>query len=1450
METPSIVLPTLPLAFTYPGGLEPSHLIGYGHATSHLVLTHEREVIIAHARADRIQFIDSNNHEIESAVSFTSAFAEEAWTRSRDMLVRCVALGQPESMSSEVLTVASQGKHIGVWHSTSPAKGVRRWTVHSTWTVPEEGTNTHPLEVLSLSMHRGKVLVGTTHGLSVWTLNEGSRVWKKLWGCKAPAGKIIASALWSPDGAHFAACLNHDRRVLIWGMATATQKLEKLGIPFVLDRLVLPRKITSIHWRRSPTLLTDGAPTSVQRCEVLVVRTREGVCRIYSPVIDQPSKFRLWASVDEGSFGLSEGISNVEPTKKKRGSTIYFDAGDLSIACNVSLQHMQQELQMLELGIGTSAHTNDTRTFPAVERDVEQEKRKDLLRTRVRRLEHFMQDTPDMFMRIQEDGEIVVRGTANVDRTPPSLVQSFTALKIHHRSSLLAKWMALAQPLSFTPLIPTGTVAHSHIPYPSYPSAAMTLVSEIGACSTALISPELLFDGHDSGLRVACSAIENKPSRQGHRRRITSLTTARSGELLSLAETCSSACEVIRWSIDASGKLCQLTGAVQVPQMPIALATLHDSLVCSSSDGIFVHDRLHSDKVAREHDAAHVVALLSIGSPHEEGVLGIRNDGHCLFVKEGEHAKARGMLPMDPSSRVACAGLIQDGATLLCCALLGNETLVAWVSLDTSAARWVQLSSHQVHGKRDAAIQISRNGKVALTGIDTKTGANVLLIWDSKSSEFSDGMEHCETMKAPVISLSWNAECTVLALALDTHIEILTASRWRYDSDRGSRVLNGWQRIGKLHCHAWCPRIDSLSFAKADYICVASANIIRSFSPISTDGHRQRAHLQELAARTNGPVRQYHPDFLQQCLLWGYVDVAKTIILHLHSALRHTTAGDVFSVQEVDLLAYRKGEQDFTGTSESKSSAYMAHNSLFANVDQQDSHSSDLTEAHIEDLQDRLPSSLLSDLDGSEQINLKRMARVTLEVDEQKGALDSSGVRYLVALRDFAARAGTDIPGEHYLDHRDILWAFHSETQEMIVSAVDSLFQGKVTWPAAKATGLFMWLGSQDSLRSQAENVARSQFMAGEDRDPVSCSLLYFALGKQKLVHSLWRQAVWHPEQRKMIAFLANNFTEDRWKAAALKNAFVLLSQRRFEFAATFFMLADSLKDAVNVCVRYLNDVQLAIALCRIREGRSDGPILLELLKDRVLPLAFETGNRCLASWAFWMLNRRDLAVQVIVTPFPELLADAEVAQLMGTVEHCAFGYYGDASLALLLADLKGKTAQTALGLARIPVDQEWRFVLYANHVLGRLGCHMLGLLLLRDWVFDRPDISHIVKEPSTNSKLMSRRRSSLLVNEIGDSAAVLGSKSASAAVTTAQVEKSKKGSMNALFDEPEEAPIHLTAATNPLPAKSAALASDAAATGGEGAPKPKGFANLMKAAANDQQHQAAQSFDFGSFDF
>lgn len=179
--------------------------------------------------------------------------------------------------------------------------------------------------------------------------------------------------------------------------------------------------------------------------------------------------------------------------------------------------------------------------------------------------------------------------------------------------------------------------------------------------------------------------------------------------------------------------------------------------------------------------------------------------------------------------------------------------------------------------------------------------------------------------------------------------------------------------------------------------------------------------------------------------------------------------------------------------------------------------------------------------------------------------------------------------------------------------------------------------------------IARNEYTKNEVKNPVDCSLYYLALRKKTVLQGLWRMASWNREQAGTQRLLANNFDDPKWRTSALKNAYALLSKRRFggwytsisspapcqltywtEYSAAFFLLADRLQDAVNVCLNQLKDLQLAIAITRVYEG-DQGPVLRKLLEEEVLSIAAQEGNRWLASWAFWMLHRRDMAVRALI---------------------------------------------------------------------------------------------------------------------------------------------------------------------------------------------------------------------------
>lgn len=250
--------------------------------------------------------------------------------------------------------------------------------------------------------------------------------------------------------------------------------------------------------------------------------------------------------------------------------------------------------------------------------------------------------------------------------------------------------------------------------------------------------------------------------------------------------------------------------------------------------------------------------------------------------------------------------------------------------------------------------------------------------------------------------------------------------------------------------------------------------------------------------------------------------------------------------------------------------------------------------------------------------------------------------------------------------------------------------------------------------------------------------------------------ASWNREQGATQRLLANNFHDPRWKTAALKNAYALLSRRRFEYAAAFFLLAGNVRDAAYVCTNQLHDIQLAVTITRAYEG-DNGPVLRELIEEKILPEAAEKGNRWLATWAFWMLNRRDMAVQALISPIQTLLSSSPSSPAspeLATVPLQAKSYLSnDPALVVLYKQLREKTLRTLQGAAKVAPRDEWEFVIRNARLYTRMGCDLLALELVRNWEFLRPPPPERVTRLSMNGaaadpRKMLRRRSSLVVND------------------------------------------------------------------------------------------------------
>nr|XP_057944356.1 dmX-like protein 2 isoform X4 [Doryrhamphus excisus] len=312
---------------------------------------------------------------------------------------------------------------------------------------------------------------------------------------------------------------------------------------------------------------------------------------------------------------------------------------------------------------------------------------------------------------------------------------------------------------------------------------------------------------------------------------------------------------------------------------------------------------------------------------------------------------------------------------------------------------------------------------------------------------------------------------------------------------------------------------------------------------------------------------------------------------------------------------------------------------------------------HAQVLSSHLMHSSLPGLTRLEQMFLVALAdtvattsaEVTNSSDQQYTggeALDECGLRYLLAMRLHTCLL-TSLPPLYRMQllHQGLstchfAWAFHSEAEEELLNMIPAMQRGDPQWSELRAVGVGWWIRNINTLRKMVEKLGKAAFQ--RNNDPLDAALFYLAMKKKAVLWGLFRSQ--HDE--KMTQFFKNNFSEDRWRKAALKNAFSLLGKQRFEQSAAFFLLAGSLKDAIEVLMEKMEDLQLAMIVARLYEADFESSSTCQgLLYEKVLGCNRDgSGYHCsrlhpdpfLRSIAYWIMKDYTQALDTLLERIPK----------------------------------------------------------------------------------------------------------------------------------------------------------------------------------------------------------------------
>lgn len=982
---------------------------------------------------------------------------------------------------------------------------------------------------------------------------------------------------------YLAAVPLYDKRVLVWH--TLEQDMSTLAL---VAQLSHTRVVHALDWRQARA---EAEPRAV-----LVVTTANSAACIYAPVVDEPFVLRQWAAVDATVDLGTETTSDVV-------ALMYCDAYRLATA----LQHDMDQLAYVEKHANIHGHQVESQQL------------------RLAQLQQLMAHAPDLFFALLADGSIAVYALMNLESSSPALLNTYIMLRLPAGVAVESSPAPLL--LQFVPLAYAGVPEGGGV----VPTAIIHAQSANGMRGTAAVSLALLFDGDQRGIFVQDTLVANErdvarmPStsapmrflRAEHKTDIVALDVTHSHRgILSLSQDG----VLIGWHLAENGhgsllsehrvrlrgasKACVLGTDAQVAALVHGRLTLVVTDPTQAAGGSSA--LVTADMAVEAHDLPSGLAesealVLDSACMGDAFLLAVcSTSGTVATWKVAAHGKAyhisspalASLDSIEPLGRVRVATMVEsmvlaDGTFHSLCTVDEHGTLDVWAYKD----KWHSRERTKTAWPDVRMMCGSHAGHLALIAW-TRKGWHVS-IWDMSLAPFCHPCVQAMQIGGDVSHVpaaAWSTEHKpMLAVGSQAVVRV-----WAQKTEQSllGPVPPVWGAIAEVDIGAiGSGTVSQVQWLAGSRLLIASS--CQLFLYAAGGDKEAPASLPALCAASAALLPLYHPRNVQYALQMRMLDGVYAIFAELRRAMSSSLydakqSADIHVPWEV--LTRR------------------------AKTEERTERDTELLAALVEDLQQRPAPGLAPEVTAS-LCDVIESARATLaEPVDEAGRLFLTYLYPACALHE-PSQATPALPSGALL-----YWGHQSAHQEILVGRVHTACP-RLAWPQLCASGVFAWARDRATLVPLMEQAARVAYTAGDDVDPVQCTLFYLAMRRENTVRSLWRRAIGHPDQGKMTRFLANDFSIERWRVAAQKNAFALISQRRFDFAAAFFLLGDALQDAVNVCVRNMHNIPLAIAIARVYEEEDCGPVFERLLRNTIVPLAVTSGDRWLGCWALSVLG-------------------------------------------------------------------------------------------------------------------------------------------------------------------------------------------------------------------------------------
>lgn len=240
---------------------------------------------------------------------------------------------------------------------------------------------------------------------------------------------------------------------------------------------------------------------------------------------------------------------------------------------------------------------------------------------------------------------------------------------------------------------------------------------------------------------------------------------------------------------------------------------------------------------------------------------------------------------------------------------------------------------------------------------------------------------------------------------------------------------------------------------------------------------------------------------------------------------------------------------------------------------------------------------------------IRESVLVLEELENQKANLDTPArfvfisrweSRFLKEPRRNTHLAPADNKLDDLLTSEVLFNAGVSDQQDFLLAYLNG---GRIpeSWEELSEVGAAYWFENLASLKEILDKHWASDYR--DAKDPWRVLFWLILLGKVKVLSGLFKMA---PDSHKFVNFFMEDFSTASAQTKAVNNAYLLRSKKRFMDSAAFFLLARKYREAMELLVYSLQNLQLVVLVFRIFENeiRQDAESLAffeEIIREKFL---------------------------------------------------------------------------------------------------------------------------------------------------------------------------------------------------------------------------------------------------------